>query len=139
MKNSLADFVNKTGHVGLLFFHYTENAWLRLRIKSPERPPTSREVQTPCNYQFQESLPPEVLALGNAIFLSYNNFLTPTTSELLSRAPVLGLHTTATIDIWGWSRDVFRIASPNAPKVLGNVSMTHDTITQTVISVRAKL
>lgn len=111
--NSLADFVRRTGYVGILHFPFTSSAWIRIWTNSPIKPPESRETKKSYNYSFQEGTFPNLVAT----LLERNSPITPFFSQVAFATVRVALSATRTKDIWGTSKNVFLVVTDKAPKV----------------------
>lgn len=54
-KTTFADLVNATGRVSAIWFPFTDTVWLRNWSYCPTKPATSRKVEGPYNYPYQDN------------------------------------------------------------------------------------
>lgn len=108
---TFASYVNSAGRVEAIWFPFTTNPWLKVWTPTPSKPFLSRQVSSPYNYTFSDSISPEFgtflsqLAVGNTSG-------TPSFGGLQLTIVQTGIVFTGTWDIWGWSKDVLLYIRP---------------------------
>ena len=116
---TFASFVERAGRVETIWFPFTSNPWLKVWTVSPTRPPTSREVTTPYNYVFSDTLP-RVASRLIAEIETGNAAVTPLFGQTQYALVSAGLTLTNTVDIWGWSKNLLLYIRPTTLRVTAN-------------------
>lgn len=99
-----SDFLDASGRVESIWFPFTESPWLKVWTLAPERPAASREVSSPYNYPFSDSVPPEMAELARSTVTGHGE-VTPLFGRSMYEVARAGLSATQSQDIWGWSRN----------------------------------
>ncbi|WP_307874017.1 MULTISPECIES: cholesterol oxidase substrate-binding domain-containing protein [unclassified Frankia] len=102
---SFSSFVNSSGRVVSIWFPFTANPWLRVWTVSPTKPALSRQVSSPYNYPFNDIIPQQISDLLTQITLG-DVAQTPTMMQTQISLIGAGLISTASWDIWGWSKNL---------------------------------
>lgn len=116
---TFASFVESAGRVETIWFPFTSNPWLKVWSVSSSRPSTSREVVTPYNYSFSDTVPKVVSDLVSEI-VAGNVAVTPTLGQTEYTTTSSGLLATDTADIWGWSKNVLLYILPTTLRLTAN-------------------
>jgi FAD/FMN-containing dehydrogenase len=116
---TLASFVDQSGRVEAIAFPFSDKPWLKVWSLSPVKPEGSREVTTPYNYPFSDSITPGMEGLLDSI-LSGAGFLTPQLGPLQMAVVEQGLALTQSSDIWGWSRNLLLYIRPTTLRITAN-------------------
>jgi hypothetical protein len=97
---NFANYINTTGRAEAIWFPFTGNPWLKVWSVSPTKPLLSKQVNSPYNYTFADSLSADASNLVSQI-IAGNVGLTPTFENTQISVVGSGLITTGTWDIWG--------------------------------------
>jgi FAD/FMN-containing dehydrogenase len=116
---TFASYVASAGRVEAIWFPFTDNPWLKVWSRSPSKPLFSREVTSPYNYPFSDSLTPEDSDLVAQVIVG-DGALTPTFGQTQISVVGSGLITTETWDIWGWSKNLLLYVRPTTLRVTAN-------------------
>ncbi|WP_083749324.1 cholesterol oxidase substrate-binding domain-containing protein [Frankia sp. CcI49] len=116
---TFASYAESAGRVEAIWFPFTDNPWLKVWSRSPSRPLLSRTVNSPYNYGFSDNLPKQATDLIAQI-IAGNGSLTPTFGQTQIALVGTGLITTATYDIWGWSKNLLLYVRPTTLRVTAN-------------------
>ena len=132
---TFASFVERTGRVETIWFPFTSNPWLKVWTVSPIRPLISREVTTPYNYVFSDTLPKVASKLISEIETG-NGAVTPAFAQTQYALVSAGLIGTDTLDIWGWTKNLQLYIRPTTLRVTANgyVVLTNRANIQRVVS-----
>ncbi|WP_007509447.1 MULTISPECIES: cholesterol oxidase substrate-binding domain-containing protein [Pseudofrankia] len=116
---TFASYVNSAGRVEAIWFPFTDTPWLKVWSRSPNKPLLSRQVSSPYNYSFSDSLPSSITDLVSQISTGHPE-LAPTLGQTQIAVVGAGLITTSTWDIWGWSKDLLLYVRPTTLRVTAN-------------------
>ncbi|MBL7498518.1 FAD-binding protein [Frankia sp. CNm7] len=116
---SFGRYATTSGRVEAIWFPFTDNPWLKVWSRSPNKPFLSRQVSSPYNYSFSDSLPASITDLV-ADLSSGHPELAPTLGGTQIAVVGAGLITTSTWDIWGWSKDLLLYVRPTTLRVTAN-------------------
>ena len=116
---TFSDFLDESGRVETILFPFTDNPWLKVWTITPEPPLESREVSSPFNYPFSDSIPLEVSQLVAAITTGAV-WLTPAFGAAQALAVDAGLTANQARDLWGWSKDLLLYIRPTTLRVTAN-------------------
>ena len=116
---TFASFVESAGRVETIWFPFTSNPWLKVWTVSPIRPTTSREVVSPYNYVFSDTIPKVASNLISEIEAG-DVAVTPTFGQTQYTIVSTGLVSTNTADIWGWSKNLLLYIRPTTLRVTAN-------------------
>jgi FAD/FMN-containing dehydrogenase len=116
---NFANYINRTGRAEAIWFPFTGNPWLKVWSVSPTKPLLSKQVNSPYNYTFADSLSAAASNLVSQI-IAGNVGLTPTFENTQISVVGSGLITTGTWDIWGWSKNVQLYVRPSTLRVTAN-------------------
>jgi len=116
---TFSDFLDESGRVETILFPFTDNPWLKVWTITPEKPFWSREVSSPYNYPFTDSISPEVSQILTDI-TEGAVWLTPAFGTAYALAVDAGLTTLLAWDLWGWSKDLQLYIRPTTLRVTAN-------------------
>jgi FAD/FMN-containing dehydrogenase len=116
---TFADFVESAGRVEAIWFPFTDTPWLKVWSVAPVMPAESREVDSPYNYVFSDTLPEQASKLISEI-VAGDGSVTPAFGQAQLSAVRAGLASTATLDIWGWSKNLLLYIRPTTLRVTAN-------------------
>lgn len=116
---TFTSFLNAAGRVEAIWYAFTEKPWLKVWSVAPVKPPSSREVTEPYNYVFSDNIPIELSDLANQI-IKGNGAATPLFGQLSYAASAAGLAATASLDLWGWSRNLLLYIKPTTIRTTAN-------------------
>lgn len=115
-ENSFAALLSRTWSASVYWFPFVAAPWLRIFSHEQARPPTSREVDSPYNYPFADSIPESASALL-ADVIAGQPALTPALQAAQAAHVSAGLTASAARDIWGWSRNILLSGRPSTLRV----------------------
>ena len=113
---SLASYVKSSGRVVCIWFPFTTSPWLRVITPTPSQPWTSREVNSPYNYPFNDIVPQSVSDLLSQI-IAGDAGATPDFTAAQMDAISAGLIATDSWDLWGWSSDMLAYVRPTTLRI----------------------
>jgi FAD/FMN-containing dehydrogenase len=113
---SLASYVASSGRVVSIWFPFTSSPWLRIFTATPNQPWTSREVNSPYNYPFNDIVPQSVSDLLSEI-VAGDASATPSFTAAQMDAISAGLIATDSWDLWGWSSDMLVYVRPTTLRI----------------------
>ena len=116
---TFSSYLDSAGRVEAIWFPFTPNPWLKVWSVAPSKPFFSRQVTSPYNYTFSDNLPQSIFDLSAQI-VSSNPANTPGFGDLNYNIVAAGLVTTATYDIWGWSKNLLLYVRPSTLRVTAN-------------------
>jgi FAD/FMN-containing dehydrogenase len=119
-RRTFGDFVRAAGRVEALWFAFTDKPWLKVWSLSPSRPAASREVTSPYNYPFSDSLPEPVARLGGRLVADTAWYLAPELGAAQYAVAASGLTLTATHDLWGPSHCLLFYLRPTTLREAAN-------------------
>ncbi|MGW1076145.1 cholesterol oxidase substrate-binding domain-containing protein [Streptomyces sp. NPDC002537] len=99
------------GRAEVLWLPYADRPWLKLWTEEPRRPAASRQVDAPYPYTFYDNVPEPVSKLAREV-IQGAGAVTPLYTKALEQGIRLGLTTTATWDLWGWSKNTVLYVRP---------------------------
>lgn len=117
---TLASFLDRAGRVEAIWFAFTELPWLKVWSVSPTRPLTSRQVRTPYNYPFSDSVPTPVADLVGRMVSDGAWYLAPALGNAQYDVAALGLVATLSADIWGPSKNTLLYLRPTTLRIATN-------------------
>ncbi|MFE0255861.1 cholesterol oxidase substrate-binding domain-containing protein [Streptomyces sp. NPDC059010] len=117
---TLASHLDRAGRVEAIWFAFTEFPWLKVWSVSPARPLTSRQVRTPYNYPFSDSVPRPVAELVGRMVSDGAWYLAPVLGNAQYDVAALGLVTTLSADIWGASKNTLLYLRPTTLRIATN-------------------
>ncbi|CDG83052.1 cholesterol oxidase substrate-binding domain-containing protein [Janthinobacterium agaricidamnosum] len=117
---TFASFLDKSGRAEAIWFPFTTNPWLKVWSVAPTKPFWSRETNVPFNYTFSDNLPAGLSDLAYKIVTQGQGGLTPTFGQLQYTVASGGLVTTASWDLWGWSKNLLLYIKPTTLRVTAN-------------------
>ena len=117
--SSYAALVNQSGRVETIWFPFTTVPWLKVWSVSPSKSWLSREVDSPFNYTFSDSVSSSESQLIAEI-VSGDVSVTPTFENLEMSIVGSGLIVTGTWDIWGWAKNTQLYVRPTTLQVTAN-------------------
>jgi FAD/FMN-containing dehydrogenase len=112
-------YLGSAGRVEAIWFPFTPKPWLKVWSVAPTKPLLSKQVNSPYNYTFSDSLPQSVFDLSSAI-LGGNPGAVTDFGPLNYNIVAAGLVTTFTYDIWGWSKNLLLYVRPTTLRVTAN-------------------
>ena len=116
---SFTSFLDSAGRVEVIWFPFTAFPWLKVWRVAPVKPLFSRRVWAPFNYVFSDNLPKELTDLLAAIVTGQPE-LTPLFGLTQAKISSLGLVSTLSLDLWGWSKDLLLYVKPSTLRVTAN-------------------
>jgi FAD/FMN-containing dehydrogenase len=117
--DSFAALVNQSGRVETIWFPFTTVPWLKVWSVSPSKSWLSREVDSPFNYSFSDSVSSSESQLISEI-VGGDVSVTPTFENLEMSIVGSGLIVTGTWDIWGWAKNTQLYVKPTTLQVTAN-------------------
>ncbi|WP_037605308.1 cholesterol oxidase substrate-binding domain-containing protein [Streptacidiphilus rugosus] len=117
--NSFASLVKQSGRVETIWFPFTTVPWLKVWSVAPSKSWLSREVDSPFNYSFSDSVSSQESQYISDI-VAGNVSVTPTFENLEMSIVGSGLITTGTWDIWGWAKNTQLYVKPTTLQVTAN-------------------
>ncbi|MEC7118464.1 MAG: cholesterol oxidase substrate-binding domain-containing protein [Pseudomonadota bacterium] len=117
---TFSSFLDSAGRAEAIWFPFTEHPWLKVWSVCPRRPLFSRPVFKPFNYLFSDRLPSVLTNLIEDIVLHGKGHLTPLFGQTALAISTVGLISTGTKDIWGWSKDLLLYVKPTTLRVTAN-------------------
>ncbi|WP_042365785.1 cholesterol oxidase substrate-binding domain-containing protein [Streptacidiphilus neutrinimicus] len=117
--SSFAALVQQSGRVETIWFPFTTVPWLKVWSVSPSRSWLSREVDSPFNYSFSDSVSSQESQYISDI-VAGNVSVTPTFENLEMSIVGSGLIVTGTWDIWGWAKNTQLYVRPTTLQVTAN-------------------
>ncbi|OHV62282.1 cholesterol oxidase substrate-binding domain-containing protein [Pseudofrankia sp. BMG5.36] len=121
---SFASYVNSSGRVVCIWFPFTANPWLRVWTVSPNKPLLSRQVTSPYNFPFNDIIPKEVSDLLAQI-ITGDVSQTPTLMQTQISLVGAGLISTASWDIWGWSKNLLSYVKSSTLRITTTCHAIH--------------
>ncbi|MDB5893626.1 MAG: FAD-linked oxidase [Rhodoferax sp.] len=116
---TFSSFLDSAGRAEAIWFPFTEFPWLKVWTVAPVKPTFSRRVYSPFNYIFSDNLPREITDLLAAI-VQGQAALTPLFGQTQASISALGLASTLSFDLWGWSKDLLLYVKPTTLRVTAN-------------------
>jgi FAD/FMN-containing dehydrogenase len=116
---TFASYLGSAGRVEAIWFPFTDKPWLKVWTVKPTRPLLSRQVSSPYNYPFSDSIPDGGSDLIAAI-LTGDGSVTPAFGALQYSTVAAGLVATLSWDIWGWSKNTQLYVRPTTLRVTAN-------------------
>jgi FAD/FMN-containing dehydrogenase len=116
---TFAGYLESAGRAEIIWFPFTLCPWLKVWSVRPIKPLSSREVKAPFNYVFADIIPPTVSDVADQL-VTGAGLLTPLFSQLLYDLAATGLLTTATLDLWGWSKNLLLYVRPTTLRMAEN-------------------
>ena len=114
-----SNYISSAGRVEAIWFPFTNTPWVKVWTPTPNKPLFSKQVNGPYNYSFSDNLPSSVTDLAGQI-IAGNPSLAPTFGSTQISVVGAGLISTATWDIWGWSKNTLLYVRPTTLKVTAN-------------------
>jgi FAD/FMN-containing dehydrogenase len=115
--STLDHFLDEAGRVEAIWFPFTPAPWLKVWSVSPTKPLLSREIDQPYPYLF-----------ANFLTQQEADFVKAVEQGLASGTPVFenaemalvdaGLVATATVDVWGWSKNSLLYVQPTTLRIV---------------------
>jgi hypothetical protein len=119
-ENSLASFLNSSGRVEAIWFPYTASPWLKVWTCQPQKPDSSRQVDSPYNYPFSDNLPEWVTSLLKAVTKGFSS-LTPKLCQAFAWITSMGLDfPPSSRDLWGPSKNTLLYVKDTTLRVTAN-------------------
>ncbi|WP_460406201.1 cholesterol oxidase substrate-binding domain-containing protein [Actinophytocola sediminis] len=115
-ESSFAALLGKTWHASLYWFPFVAAPWLRVFSVEPDKPATSREVTTPYNYPFADSMSETASSLLTQV-LAGKPALTPAFQAVQAAHVSAGLTASGARDVWGWSKNILLTGRPSTLRV----------------------
>lgn len=117
---TFSSFLDSAGRAEAIWFPFTEHPWLKVWTVCPRKPLFARPVFTPFNYTFSDRLPTVLTDLIEQIILRGQGHLTPLFGQTALAITKLGLRSTLSTDLWGWSKDLLLYVKPTTLRVTAN-------------------
>ncbi|CAG7719742.1 unnamed protein product, partial [Allacma fusca] len=103
--NSISRMLNMYGRLEVILFPFTTHPWLKVWSVEPVKPRLSREVISPYNYPFTNSIPESVSLVIKAMMEHHLYNFTRLIGKTQYACTVAGLVATSSFDIWGSSKN----------------------------------
>ena len=116
---TFASYATSSGRVEAIWFPFTDNPWLKVWSRSPNKPFFAKQVNSPYNYGFSDQLSPELQAQAAQI-IAGNGSVTPAFGQGQIAFVGSALIVTGTWDIWGWSKNLLLYVRPSTLRVTAN-------------------
>ncbi|GAA4705904.1 cholesterol oxidase substrate-binding domain-containing protein [Nocardioides conyzicola] len=116
---TFTSYLSSAGRVEAIWFPFTDKPWLKVWSVAPSKPLLSRQVNSPYNYTFSDSLPQSIFDLSAQI-IGGNPGAVVDFGPLNYNIVAAGLVTTFTYDIWGWSKNLLLYVRPSTLRVTAN-------------------
>jgi FAD/FMN-containing dehydrogenase len=116
---SFSSFLDSAGRVEAIWFPFTSFPWLKVWSVAPHKPLLARRVWGPFNYVFSDNVPEEITDLLARIVRG-EPWLTPLFGQTQAKLSALGLVSTWSTDLWGWSKDLLLYVKPTTLRVTAN-------------------
>jgi FAD/FMN-containing dehydrogenase len=115
--HTVADFLDETGRVEVIWFPFTECPWLKVWSVSPTRPWQSRHITQPYPYTFANVITKPESDLLKAVVAGQ---VAPTPLFTAADYDIVatGLLLTDTADVWGWSRASLLYVRPTTLRIV---------------------
>ena len=113
----LADFLNQSGRVEVIWYPFTNSSWLKVWTCTPDKPVGSIRVDSPYNYPFSDNVPDWVTTLIEKITQG-DGALTKELGEFMKGLTDLGL--TFCKDLWGPSKNTLLYVKDATLRVTAN-------------------
>lgn len=114
-----SNYIASSGRVEAIWFPFTNTPWVKVWTVTPNKPLLSKQVNSPYNYPFSDTLSPDLLNLASQI-IAGNPSLAPTFGSTQISTVGAGLIATGTWDIWGWSKNTQLYVRPTTLPVTAN-------------------
>ena len=114
---TVADLLDETGRIEVIWFPFTECPWLKIWSVSPTRPWPSRHITRPYPYTFANVLTKPESDLLKAV-VAGQVAPTPLFTAADYGIVVAGLLLTDTADVWGWSRASLLYVRPTTLRIV---------------------
>ena len=115
--NTVADFLDRTGRVEVIWFPFTECPWLKVWSVSPAKPARSRHISQPYPYTFANFITKPESDLLKAV-VAGQVAPTPLFTAADYGIVATGLALTDTSDVWGWSRASLLYVQPSTLRIV---------------------
>ena len=116
---TFSSFLDSAGRVEAIWFPFTSFPWLKVWSLAPTKPLLARRVWGPFNYVFSDNVPIEITDLLARIVRG-EPWLTPLFGQAQAKISALGLASTLSLDLWGWSKDLLLYVKPTTLRVTAN-------------------
>jgi FAD/FMN-containing dehydrogenase len=116
---TFSSFLDSAGRVEAIWFPFTAFPWLKVWSVAPTKPLLARRVWGPFNYVFSDNVPQEITDLLARIVRGEPG-LTPLFGQVQAKLSALGLASTLSLDLWGWSKDLLLYVKPTTLRVTAN-------------------
>lgn len=132
---SFASLLNGCGRIEVIWFPFTTVPWIKMWSLKPSKPLLSKQVNAPYSYTFANFVNQQTSDYIEQI-VSGNVSITPTFENSQMAIVGSGLITTATWDIWGWSKNVLLYVQPTTLRIVeaGFAVLTARSSVQRVVS-----
>lgn len=117
---SFASHLEAAGRVEAIWFPFTRQPWLKVWSLAPQRPPLARRTEAPYNYAFSDNVPLPLTDLIGCTVVGARGALTPAFGALQLALTSTGLLTSASLDLWGWSKNLLLYVRPTTLRVTAN-------------------
>jgi FAD/FMN-containing dehydrogenase len=115
--SSVASYISGAGRIEMIWFPFTANPWLKVWKIAADQPFLSKEVSSPYNYTFADS----VTSAENTFFGDVVDGITsgtPAYEETALSLTGAGLIATDTWDIWGKWQNVLLYVKPTTARIV---------------------
>lgn len=112
----IESFLNSAGRIESIWYAFTERPWLKVWSPSPEKPLSSREVNSPYNYPFSDNIPDAVVDLATQIVTGQPE-VAPLLGLTMYGVTAAGLLATLSQDIWGTAGNTQLFVKPTTLRV----------------------
>lgn len=115
--HTVADLLDRTGRVEVIWFPFTECPWLKVWSVSPTKPAASRHITQPYPYTFANFITQPESDLLKAVVAGQ---VAPTPLFTAADYDIVatGLALTDTSDVWGWSRASLLYVQPSTLRIV---------------------
>ncbi|HEY4455384.1 MAG TPA: cholesterol oxidase substrate-binding domain-containing protein [Pseudonocardiaceae bacterium] len=115
--NTVADLLDRTGRIEVIWFPFTECPWLKVWSVSPTKPARSRHITEPYPYTFANFITKPESDLLKAV-VAGQVAPTPLFTAADYGIVATGLILTDTADVWGWSRASLLYVQPTTLRIV---------------------
>ncbi len=118
-KKSLAHFLEQSGRVEAIWYPFTDEPWLKVWSRSPQRPKGARHVESPYNYPFSDQLPDFVTTLIRKLTARHGE-VTDEFGQMMEFITKVGLFTDRAGDLWGPSKNTLLYIRESTLRITAN-------------------
>jgi FAD/FMN-containing dehydrogenase len=118
--NTVEKYLNSAGRFEAIWFPFTPKPWIKVWSISPTKPLFSRQVTTPYNYPFSDSLVGQATIDAQAQAVLNNPASTPDFGLTQYNTVASFLVLQNRWDMWGWSKNLLLYIKPTTLRVTAN-------------------